>query len=352
MLHPSEIYLGLWKVGVYLGVLFNKKYLCISGIDNLKKVNLPRKRFIYNFVAAPIKTKTVMGVILKPIDIVEDISKEEFYEKYLKPRKPVVIKNMSKKWPAYQKWTMDYMKETIGDVVVPLYDSAKADPAAPINAPSAEMKFSEYIDLIRTQPTDLRIFLFDPIKHAGQLLKDYLSPKDLMGGFLDKYPSMFFGGKGSVTFLHYDIDLAHIFHTHFNGRKHVLLFEKKWSDRLYKLPYATYALEDYNIENPDYEKFPALNGVEGIECFLEHGDTLFMPTGYWHWMKYLDGSFSISLRAWDKSWAVKANSLWNLTVQRNFDNVMKSRFKKNYMDWKEKKAIERANRALKKGLPK
>lgn len=352
MLHPSEIYLGLWKVGVYLGVLFNEKYLCISGIDNLKKVILPRKRFIYNFVAAPIKTKTVMGVILKPIDIVEDISKEEFYEKYLKPRKPVVIKNMSKKWPAYQKWTMDYMKETIGDVVVPLYDSAKADPAAPINAPSAEMKFSEYIDLIRTQPTDLRIFLFDPIKHAGQLLKDYLSPKDLMGGFLDKYPSMFFGGKGSVTFLHYDIDLAHIFHTHFNGRKHVLLFEKKWSDRLYKLPYATYALEDYNIENPDYEKFPALNGVEGIECFLEHGDTLFMPTGYWHWMKYLDGSFSISLRAWDKSWAVKANSLWNLTVQRNFDNVMKSRFKKNYMDWKEKKAIERANRALKKGLPK
>ena len=37
------------------------------------------------------------------------------------------------------------------------------------------------------------------------------------------------------------------------------------------------------------------DGVEGIECFLEHGDTLFMPTGWWHWMKYLDGSFSISL---------------------------------------------------------
>ena len=35
-----------------------------------------------------------------------------------------------------------------------------------------------------------------------------------------------------------------------------------------------YALEDYDISNPDFEKFPALDGVEGIECFLEHGDTL------------------------------------------------------------------------------
>ena len=293
-----------------------------------------------------------MGLHLTPIDVVEDISQEEFRKKYLIPRKPLVIRNMAKSWPAYQKWTMEYMKETVGDVEVPLYDSSKADPSAPINASAAKMKFGDYIDLIQREPTDLRIFLFDPIKSAPKLLEDYLSPKELMGGFLDKYPNMFFGGKGSVTFLHYDIDMAHIFHTHFNGRKHILLFDYKWKDRLYKIPYATYALEDYDISNPDFEKFPALDGVEGIECFLEHGDTLFMPTGWWHWMKYLDGSFSISLRAWDKSWAVKAHSLWNLTVQRNFDNFMKRKFKKKYMDWKEKKAVERANYALKKGLPK
>lgn len=292
-----------------------------------------------------------MGIILRPIDVVDDISREDFLEKYLRPRRPVVIKNMARKWPAYQKWTLDYMKEIVGDVEVPLYDSAKADPAAPINSSAAKMKFGDYIDLIRNEPTDLRIFLFDPIKYAPKLLEDYISPKELMGGFLDKHPNMFFGGKGSVTFLHFDIDMAHIFHTHFNGRKHVLLFDYKWKDRLYKLPFATYALEDYDIENPDFKNFPALDGVEGIECFLEHGDTLFMPTGWWHWMKYLDGSFSISLRAWDRSWAVKARSLWNLTAQRKFDNFMKSRYKKKYMDWKERKAVERANYALKKGRP-
>lgn len=292
-----------------------------------------------------------MGLHLMPIDVVEDISKEDFREKYLIPRKPVVIRNMAKKWPAYEKWTMEYIKEVVGDVEVPLYDSSKADPAAPINSSAMKMKFGDYIDLIQREPTNLRIFFFDPIKNAKKLLEDYLSPKELMGGFLDKYPSMFFGGKGSETFLHYDIDMAHIFHTHFNGRKKILLFDNKWKERLYVIPFATYALEDYNIAQPDFEKFPALNGVQGIECYLEHGDTLFMPTGWWHYMEYLDGSFSISLRAWDKSWAVKAQSLWNLTIQRNFDNFMKGRFKKKYMDWKEKKAVVRANRALAKNLP-
>src|ERR1700709_102401 len=287
-----------------------------------------------------------MSIILTPIDSVDDISREHFINNYLNPRKPLIIRKASQSWPALQKWTFDYRKETVGDKVVPLYDSSKADPSKPINAATTEIKFGDYIDLIQKQPTDLRIFLFDPIKYAPKLLEDYRSPTDLIGGFLDKYPNMFFGGKGSVTFLHYDIDLAHIFHTHFNGSKRVILFDNKWSERLYCIPFATYALEDYDIEHPDFNKFPALDGVEGQEAILEHGDTLFMPTGFWHWMKYLEGSFSISLRAWDKSWAIKAKSLYNLTIQRKFDDLMKKNFKNKYMGWKEKLAIKRANKAL------
>jgi hypothetical protein len=287
-----------------------------------------------------------MNFDLSPIDVVNEISKEDFEKNYLKPRKPLIIKNMAKNWPAYEKWDLDYMKSVVGDQTVPLYDSSKADPSKPINASAAEMKFGDYIELIRNTATDLRIFLFDPIKQAPKLLEDYRAPKELMGGFLDSYPNMFFGGKGSVTFLHYDIDLAHIFHTHFNGRKHVILFENKWKERLYQIPFATYALEDYDVEQPDFNKFPALKGVQGVEAFLEHGDTLFMPTGYWHWMKYLDGSFSISLRAWDKSWGVKARSLYNLTIQRKFDDLMKGNFRQKYMAWKERLAYKRANKAL------
>lgn len=292
-----------------------------------------------------------MSFILSSVDTVETISVADFNKNYLKPRRPLVIKNLTKSWPAREKWTAEYLKEKVGNKIVPLYDNSKADPAKPINSAAAQMPFTEYIDLIKSQPTELRIFFFNIFKEAPELLNDIILPKDLMGGFLESMPAMFFGGSNSVTFLHYDIDLPHIFHTHFNGRKHVILFENKWKRRLYCIPNATYALEDYDVLNPDVARFPALKGVEGQEVFLEHGDTLFMPTGYWHWMKYLDGSFSLSLRAWDASLSRKAHSLYNLAVKGGVDSLLKMAFKAKYAKYREQLAIRWADQALAAGKP-
>ncbi|MFD0792652.1 cupin-like domain-containing protein [Mucilaginibacter litoreus] len=292
-----------------------------------------------------------MSFILTPIDTVDFISTSDFQNNYLKPRRPLIIKGLTSNWPAREKWTPGYLKQVVGNKVVPLYDNAKADPSKPINSAAAEMPFDEYMDLIRSQPTELRIFFFNIFKHAPQLLNDIVLPKDLMGGLLESMPAMFFGGSNSVTFLHYDIDLPHIFHTHFGGRKHVILFENKWKRRLYCLPNATYALEDYDVLNPDIKKYPALAGIPGTEAFLEHGDTLFMPTGYWHWMKYLDGSYSLSLRAWDASVSRKAASVYNLAVKGGLDSLLKMALKDRYARYRENVAIRRAEKALAQGKP-
>jgi hypothetical protein len=292
-----------------------------------------------------------MSFILRPIDTIDSITPADFKKNYLDARRPLVIKGLTADWPARQKWTPEYLKQVVAKQVVPLYNNAKADPSKPINSAAAEMSFDAYIDLIMSQPTELRIFFFNIFKQAPQLLNDIVLPKDLMGGFLESMPAMFFGGSNSVTFLHYDIDLPHIFHTHFHGRKHVILFENKWKRRLYCLPNATYALEDYDVANPDIKKFPALEGVEGIEVFLEHGDTLFMPTGYWHWMKYLDGGFSLSLRAWDSSPTRKAASIYNLAIKGGLDSLFKMAFKGRYARYRERVAVKWADRALANGEP-
>lgn len=290
-----------------------------------------------------------MSFILNKVDVVDTISPADFKKNYLDKRKPLVIKKLTKDWPAREKWTTDYLKSIAGDLEVPLYDNSKADPSKPINSAAAQMKLGDYLDLIKREPTELRIFFFNLFKHRPELMNDIKIPKDLMGGFIESMPAMFFGGSNSVTFLHYDIDLPHLFHTHFGGRKHVILFENKWKRRLYCLPNATYALEDYDVLNPDFEKFPALQGVQGEEVFLEHGDTLFMPTGYWHWMKYLDGSFSLSLRAWDASISRKVQSVFNLAVKGGVDSVIKILFKEKYAYYRERLAIKRAERAYKAG---
>src|SRR6201985_2086012 len=98
-----------------------------------------------------------MSFILHPIDTVDTITPEDFKKNYLDARRPLVIKGLTKTWPAREKWTPEYLKQAVGNKVVPLYDNSKADPSKPINSSAAEMPFDDYIDLIMSQPTELRI---------------------------------------------------------------------------------------------------------------------------------------------------------------------------------------------------
>jgi hypothetical protein len=45
-----------------------------------------------------------------------------------------------------------------------------------------------------------------------------------MGGFIKRFPLMFFGGKGAEVTMHYDIDCANVFLTQFVGNKRVDAF--------------------------------------------------------------------------------------------------------------------------------
>ena len=68
-------------------------------------------------------------------------------------------------------------------------------------------------------------------------------------------------------------------------------------------------------------------------------------------MKYIEGSYSLSLRAWDASITRKAASLYNLAVKGGVDSVLKMAFKANYAQYREKLAVKWANRALAAGKP-
>ena len=211
------------------------------------------------------------------VDKVDTIEKEVFKENYLKTHKPLVIKNLTQNWPARTKWSFEFFKNMAGDKRVPVYDNSLPTPDSAVNVPDDQMAFGEYLDLIATRPTELRIFLFNVFEHIPDLLNDFSYFENLCGGFLKKYPMMFFGGAGSKVYLHFDMDLSHVFITQFKGRKQVILFDNKYSDALYRLPFMVQSYID--PKQPDYEKYPALKDIQGYETILEDGETLFMPSG-------------------------------------------------------------------------
>lgn len=290
---------------------------------------------------------------LKPVATFDTLDPKVFKEEFYKPGRPVVIKNLSKNWAAYSKWNWDYFKHLVGDKKVPLYNNIKSDAYTPINRADDYKTFGEYIDMISKGPAGWRIFLFNIFDHAPQLTKDFTWPEHLMRGFVKKYPMLFVGGATSITHMHFDIDMSHILHTQFGGRKRVLMFPYKEQYKLYRKPWEVLSLADfsnYYVDGKvDYEKFPALKLAEGIDLTLEPGDTLFMPAGYWHHMEYLESGFAMSLRAMQPSLTGKLKGVWNLFGMRSIDTIMKKTAPKWWYGRKEKKIFRNAAKELAAG---
>jgi hypothetical protein len=277
---------------------------------------------------------------LRSVATFEDIDPAQFKTEFYEPGQPVVLKNLVKQWPAYTKWNWDYFKQLVGDQRVPLYNNTKSDAYTPINKADDYKTFGEYIDMISQGPAGWRIFLFNIFDHAPQLINDFTWPEHLMKGFVKKYPMLFTGGAGSITHMHFDIDLSHILHTQFKGRKRVLMFPFKEQYKLYRKPFEVLSMADFShyYQNgfPDYQQFPALKL-----------DTLFMPAGYWHHMEYLESGFAMSLRALQPTISGKLKGVWNLFGMRSIDTMMKKTAPKWWYENKKKKLLANAEKELK-----
>lgn len=287
---------------------------------------------------------------LQKIDTVESISPEDFKKNYYGKMRPLVIKGLAKQWPAYKKWNWDYFINIVGEKEVGVYNNIKSDSYTPINTADAYMKFGDYLEKVKAGPLDLRIFLFNIFQHAPEVVKDFTWPDELMGGFIKKYPMLFVGGEGSVTHMHFDIDMSHILHTQFSGKKRVLLFPHEEQHKLYRKPWEVLSMANYAgySESFDYENFPAVKKAKGYEVILEHGDTLFMPAGYWHHMEYIESGFAMSLRAMQSSMGGKIGGLWKLFGMRGIDTFMKKTAPKWWYDRKKKKVYTLAEKELAK----
>ena len=275
---------------------------------------------------------------LNEIERVETISQEDFYTHYVKKQKPVVIEKLTKDWPAYTKWNLEYIKSIAGDKTVPLYDDRPVSYKDGFNEAHAKMKMSDYIDLLQSKPTNYRIFLYNLMKEVPTLQNDFKWPKIGLK-LIKQLPMLFFGGENSKVFMHYDIDYSNILHFHFHGKKQCILFSQEATPYLYKIPHSLISREDIDFENPDFEKFPALKKAKGFICNLNHGEMLYMPEGYWHYMKYVTPGFSMSLRALPKKPRHLFKAVYNVFIMRHFDNFMRKRKGQAWIDYKNEKAI-------------
>ncbi len=285
--------------------------------------------------------------LTQKMDVVKNISSIEFNEKYFDKNIPVVIKGLAEDTIAKNRWSLDYFKNTMGDQLIDIYDNGnKKSASSAYTSADLKMKFGDYLDIIsKDEHTDLRIFLCNLFKYNPQLRNEFPCPK-IFKGVLDGVGFMFFGGKDTTVRIHYDVDVSCVLHTHFGGKKRVVLVSPEYSKLLYRLPLNTYSLID--LDNPDYQKYPGLKFIKGYDFILEHGDSIFMPAGYWHYMTYLNGSFSVSYRKVSPNIKQSMEGLVYLGILMPLDKLLNKTLGKTWLETKNNIAHKRADAIINK----
>jgi hypothetical protein len=156
-------------------------------------------------------------------------------------------------------------------------------------------------------------------------------------------PGLFFiGGKGSIVPLHYDFLKDNGLLIHFYGRKEVILVDNSQSHLLYKMPLNSTSM--VNLFDPDFETFPALRNVKGVKATLSHGDALFIPSGHWHQIKYLDASMSVTFRKWQSNPLKTIATVLKLIVFLSTDKGVNFLQPSKWFKFKQSQAKKRAER--------
>lgn len=282
---------------------------------------------------------------LSPVERVGTISRRSFLDRYRVPRRPVVLLDLTAPWPARRKWSVEYLDAVAGHREISLYDSRPARDRRHQHAAAARMRLGEYLERLRGGEKDLRIFFLRVVDELPELVPDFGYP-ELGGRWVKKLSVLFMAGRGARVQMHFDIDLAEVLLCHFGGRKRVILFAPEETPYLYRVPFSFSSRFDVAPEAPDYGRFPALARARGTIAELGHGDALYIPAGYWHYVVYDDIGFSLSLRTLPGTPRDLLAALYNILVLRTVDGLMRKVLGQRWNDRNERLAVERAHRRL------
>ena len=258
---------------------------------------------------------------------------------------PLLMTGLAADWPALHSWSAESLSTRFGNKTVRVYNASFGEPGKNYMGSIDTMPFSEFLDETLGKGRDLRMFLYNIGRQIPELLEDVRFP-DVGLHFSRQFVYSFFGCRGSVTPLHYDIDMSHVLYTSIQGRRRIRLFAPDQSTALHKHPFTVRSY--VNLDNPVDEEYPGLQAARGYEIIVEAGQSLFIPSAYWHEFKYLDAGFGVSLRAANQTPRGRMIGLFNILILSPIDRITNKLAAQFWFGWKKSKAKARGRAFMNK----
>ncbi|XP_065669283.1 lysine-specific demethylase 8 [Hydra vulgaris] len=219
-----------------------------------------------------------------------------FEQTYMSKEIPIIISDGVQHWPAFsnRKWDINYIKKVAGSRTVPI---EVGDKYTSENWTQKLISVSEFIDKYICTNNKIGYLaqhqLFEQIPELRDdiCIPDYCCISEQENNRVMTHA--WFGPKGTVSPLHHDP--YHNLFVQVLGEKYIRLYDRKDSKNLY--PHESQMLNNtsqVDLENVDTEKFPLFSQTNYVECVLKQGEMLYIPPKWWHYVRSLKTSFSVS----------------------------------------------------------
>jgi len=233
----------------------------------------------------------------KSVERRSNLSADEFFRSYYSVNRPVVFQDGLKHSATLARWNPDYLKTRCGSEMVEVMAGRSADRNYEINSDhhKTRTRMSEFVERVKQagQTNDFYMVANNRSLETGKM-KALLDEVHVLEHILDPAIAqsrmfLWFGPGGTVTPLHHDamnILLAQVY-----GRKTVTLIPSFHTPYVYN-HVGVYSAVD--CEKPDFNKFPLFKQAARLKVVLEPGQVLFIPVGWWHHVRSIDVSISLS----------------------------------------------------------
>lgn len=246
----------------------------------------------------------IPGIRGQVLNSLERPSLERFRVSHFGPRIPVRLTGCITHWPALILWRdINYLKKVAGARTVPI---ELGDHYVHPTWSQKLMTVGEFIESHIVQQMDENTPIGYLAQHplfeqVPELMSDISEPEYCcLSDNLDDNAvteetdiNAWFGPKGTVSPLHYDP--KHNLLVQVVGEKRIILYDPNESENLY--PHEGSFLSNtaqVNPEEPDYKTFPNYKNSVAWECHLKQGEMLYIPPKWWHHVRSLSTSFSVS----------------------------------------------------------
>lgn len=210
---------------------------------------------------------------------------------------PLLVGDLQTSWAASVRWTLDWFSKELGDAVVQV-DRGRLDYDS--HPESERMRLSEFIRLERSRPADVApgyVSQHDPRELSAPLAEDFQLLELPTPDHIEVL-RLWLSGPTRISQLHCDHAPNLLAQVH--GTKRVRLFRPDCPAAKY--PVLASDRTTHSRLGFDARAFAAHEGhgppalEPDIEVDLEGGDSLYIPSGWWHDAVSL--TESVSLTRW------------------------------------------------------